>query len=274
MKIVKYYNRGEIFMRRILLIDADQQSIEKLKREIDWSYYGFIIQDSVFKMADTLSIIKKNTYDLYLLNLRHLNTFGFELCRQIRGKTSNPILLIEGDKDFEMVQRAISLQVSSYLPEPLNTEELIESLLNIKDVIEEKKTKTITYTTKKPGSTQQNNASNIIEVVKDYVEQCIHENITLKDISNDLHYNSSYLGQKFKSQEKMTFNQYLLNRRMEKTKFLLRYTDLKIYEIAYQVGYTDLDWFYKKFKEHTGLSASAYRYQFNESVNIKAVQAH
>ena len=260
-------------MRTILLIDVNQQSIEKLKREIDWTYYGFIIEDSASSMADAFYFINEKSYDLYLLNLKYLDTFGLEFCKQIRKRTGNAIILIEGVKDFDTVQKAIHLQVNSYLPEPLKTEDLIESLLDIKEAIEEKKTKAI-YTAKKEVSTPIKNVSNIIEVVKDYVEKSIHENITLKDISNNLHYNSSYLGQKFKSQEKMTFNQYLLNRRMEKTKFLLRYTDLKIYEIAYRVGYTDLDWFYKKFKETTGLSASEYRYQFNGSVNMQTAQSN
>ena len=259
-------------MRSILMIDASQQSIEELKRRIDWAYYGFIIRDAAFTTADGLTFINTNSYDLYLINLKDLDQqYGFELCQQIRERTPNPILLIEGDKDFDSIQKAMRLKVSNYLPKPLNTEELIESLLAIKEALETKKTNASTNHTKKPVLMPQNDA-NIIDVVKDYVEQSIHENITLKEISDNLHYNSSYLGQKFKSQEKMSFNQYLLNRRMEKTKFLLRYTDLKIYEIAYQVGYTDLDWFYKKFKEHTGVSASVYRYQSNESVNIKKVQ--
>lgn len=274
MKIKERISQGGIdSMRSILLIDANQQSIEGLKRRMDWSYYGFIIQDATYTMADGLSLINQNSYDLYMINLKHLDQeYGFELCKQIRGITSNPILLVEGDKEFDSIRKAMSLQVNNYLPAPLSTKELIESLIAIKQGLEEKHTKVLTNTTKKPVTIPQKNDANIIDVVKDYVEQSIHENITLKEISDNLHYNSSYLGQKFKSQEKMTFNQYLLNRRMEKTKFLLRYTDLKIYEIAYQVGYTDLDWFYKKFKEHTGVSASVYRYRFNESVNIKKVQ--
>ena len=43
----------------------------------------------------------------------------------------------------------------------------------------------------------------------------------------------------------MTFNEYLLQQRMEKAKLLLVHTDMKIYEIADMVGYNDMDWFYK-----------------------------
>lgn len=258
-------------MHKILLIDSNPQSIEKIRRKIDWSYYGFIIKDSVATISDGLSLINEQTYDLYLLNLTHLDIFGFEFCRQIRKQTTNPILLLGGDKDFNLVRQAMNLRVNDYLPDPLTNEELIDSLLKIKPTINEKKAKVLAYPAQETRPIQPKVVSNIIDVVKDYVEQSIHENITLKEISDTLHYNASYLGQKFKCQEKMTFNQYLLEQRMEKAKFLLRYTDMKIYEIANQVGYTDLDWFYKKFKSHTGVSASVYR---EESSNAPYNQQH
>jgi len=57
----------------------------------------------------------------------------------------------------------------------------------------------------------------------------------------------------------MGFNEYLLRIRMEKAIQLLLHSDKKVYEIAYEVGYKQLDWFYKKFKSYTGISASEYR---------------
>lgn len=57
----------------------------------------------------------------------------------------------------------------------------------------------------------------------------------------------------------MSFNEYLFIQRMERAKMLLEQTDLKIYEIANEVGYTEIDWFYKRFKSYTGVSANEYR---------------
>ncbi|MNI59550.1 HTH-type transcriptional activator Btr [compost metagenome] len=104
-------------------------------------------------------------------------------------------------------------------------------------------------------------SSSIIEEIKLYVEEQLHRNITLKRISDVLNFNCAYLGQKFKQHENMSFNEYLLRRRMEKAKRLLETTEMKIYEIADAVGYTEIDWFYKKFKEYTGTSANEYRKQ-------------
>jgi YesN/AraC family two-component response regulator len=57
----------------------------------------------------------------------------------------------------------------------------------------------------------------------------------------------------------MSFNEYLFIQRMERAKWLLANTELKVYEIAGEVGYKEIDWFYKRFKAYTGVSANEYR---------------
>ncbi|WP_370639143.1 helix-turn-helix domain-containing protein [Cohnella sp. REN36] len=49
--------------------------------------------------------------------------------------------------------------------------------------------------------------------------------------------------------------------RMEKAKELLMTTDKRIYEIACEVGYRQLDWFYKKFRGYAGCSAKEYKWR-------------
>lgn len=55
------------------------------------------------------------------------------------------------------------------------------------------------------------------------------------------------------------FMDFLINARMEKAKYLLRYTSLKISEIATLAGYGDIYLFSKQFKHKTGVSPSLYR---------------
>ncbi|CFJ48402.1 helix-turn-helix domain-containing protein [Mycobacterium tuberculosis] len=57
----------------------------------------------------------------------------------------------------------------------------------------------------------------------------------------------------------MTFVTYLQSLRMEKAQELLRTTDLKTFEIAERVGFTDSNYFSFCFRKHVGISAKAYR---------------
>jgi len=97
------------------------------------------------------------------------------------------------------------------------------------------------------------------EQVKKILAADYTNNISLKSLAEQVHMNPVYLGQLFKASEGVSFNDYLMRLRMEKAKELLVRTDQKIYAIAYEVGYRQLDWFYKKFKEYTGHNASEYR---------------
>lgn len=102
-----------------------------------------------------------------------------------------------------------------------------------------------------------------IEEVKAWVAEHYGSNISLRGIAAKLYMNPVYLGQLFKTHTDMSFNDYLLKVRMEKAIDLLLHSDKKVYEIAYDVGYKQLDWFYKKFKAYTGISAGEYRASIN-----------
>ena len=41
-------------------------------------------------------------------------------------------------------------------------------------------------------------------------------------------------------------------------------TDLKVYQISEQVGYSSIDYFYMKFKKYVGISPKEYRKNRNE----------
>lgn len=95
--------------------------------------------------------------------------------------------------------------------------------------------------------------------VMDIVNRHYSEDISLRNVAKRVFLNPNYLGKMFKASTGQSFNEYLLQVRMEKAKELLLQTDLKIYEIARQVGYEELDWFYKKFKAYANVSAGEFR---------------
>lgn len=98
-----------------------------------------------------------------------------------------------------------------------------------------------------------------VDRVKNIVKDNYASNIHLKMIAEEIHLNPTYLGQIFKSTVGMSFNDYLMQIRLEKAKSLVLHTDKKVYEIALEVGFRQLDAFYKRFKEYTGKSAGELR---------------
>ena len=101
----------------------------------------------------------------------------------------------------------------------------------------------------------------IIDSVTFYIQQNYQENLTLEQLSDLFNYNSSYLGKLFKKSVGINFNQYLDQVRIKQAKKLLKEPSIKIYEVATQVGFKNVDYFYKKFKAIEHESPAKYRKQ-------------
>lgn len=63
----------------------------------------------------------------------------------------------------------------------------------------------------------------------------------------------------------MTAKRYLIERRMEYAKELLRNTELKLATVALSSGYSDPAHFMKEFKRYTGVTAGCYREEWRSS---------
>ncbi|MGO4109771.1 response regulator transcription factor [Paenibacillus sp. YAF4_2] len=246
-------------MYRALLVQPDRYSREETRLMFHWEQHGFMLQADADSLSDAQAILRTQSVDLILIDLKHSHASGMLLCERIREQSRVPIILLGGSHDFQLLRKAMAFQVSDYIANPVHSEDLAASLCKVKKELDALSVQshriTLSYEKKK------NLNPSIIDLVKQYVQEQLHQNITLKKISSLLHFNCAYLGQKFKDQENMSFNEYLLQQRMEKAKILLERTDMRIYEIANEVGYTEIDWFYKKFKEYTGTSANEYRKQ-------------
>ncbi|SFL52087.1 two-component system, response regulator YesN [Gracilibacillus orientalis] len=103
------------------------------------------------------------------------------------------------------------------------------------------------------------NAENTIEKIIEFVERFYYKDLNLKVIADLFNYNRSYLGKKFKKQTDNYFHHYLDIVRMEKAKYFLVEEDLKVYEVSEKVGYSNNDYFYKKFKKYVGVSPKEFQ---------------
>lgn len=83
--------------------------------------------------------------------------------------------------------------------------------------------------------------------------------ITLDEIGSKLHITPEYLGTQFHKEMGITFSTYLKNFRINRAKELLCGTQLKLYEIADRVGYSDSKYFSKVFRDTTGQLPAEYR---------------
>ena len=106
---------------------------------------------------------------------------------------------------------------------------------------------------------KENKSNGILGDIESYIQKNYKSNISLKSMAEAFYINPVYLGQLFKKKFGMYFNDYLHKLRIEEAMRLLKMTELKIYEIAYMVGYTDNTYFGSKFEKISGMSPTQYR---------------
>lgn len=108
-------------------------------------------------------------------------------------------------------------------------------------------------------SQSQEAPSKIILKAIAYIEHHFHENISLTEVSEHTFISKNYLCDLLKKHLNLTFIDYVTALRIEKAKYYLSQTNMKMYEISQAVGYNDYSYFSQIFKRHTGTTLSSYR---------------
>lgn len=94
---------------------------------------------------------------------------------------------------------------------------------------------------------------------KEYIGKNYSKKISLKELAEHLALSESRFSHIFKEYTKMTPANYITRVRIEKAGILLKETDKKITEIAYDTGFSDPNYFNKVFKKLEKKTPTAYR---------------
>ncbi|WP_407270493.1 response regulator [Radiobacillus sp. PE A8.2] len=105
-----------------------------------------------------------------------------------------------------------------------------------------------------------------IQEIEAYLRVNYQYDISLQDIADQFFLSREYISRKFKHEYQVTLTDYMTEIRMEKSKELLANPHLKIYDIAFEVGYKNDKYFSKVFKKTNGLTPNEYRNQLIENV--------
>lgn len=98
-----------------------------------------------------------------------------------------------------------------------------------------------------------------IDEVQKYLKQHYGERISVSDIAKHIGFTENYLSALYKKETGENITDYLNRLRMQRARELLKTTDLKIYEIIEEIGYSDANYFSRQFKRFEGLPPNDFR---------------
>jgi len=106
---------------------------------------------------------------------------------------------------------------------------------------------------------EQNNLSNYIALLKNYIKKHLGDDLSLVKLADHLHLNASYLSRLFKQETGSKLYDYILEIRMNRATELILKSNKKIQDIALEVGYDSVQSFNRSFKKCTGKTPIEYR---------------
>jgi len=108
---------------------------------------------------------------------------------------------------------------------------------------------------------QENAEPPVITKAKKFIEEHQTEDISLGEVAKAVNTSSFYFCKMFRKVTGINFTDYLSRLRIERSKNLLLNPNLRVSEIAFEVGFQSLTHFNRVFKRIVGQSPTDYRVQ-------------
>lgn len=102
-------------------------------------------------------------------------------------------------------------------------------------------------------------------LVRRYIDNHFKENLTLDQLARMAHVSKYHLAHTFQEEFHTSPISYLIARRIQESRFLLRETDHSVSQIAQILGFSSLSYFSQSFRRLEGLSPVDYRKRFHKA---------
>ena len=193
--------------------------------------------------------------DVVFTDIRMPYMDGIALIKAVQEYRSDvKFVIISAYEEFEFARQAVSLGVVEYLVKPITLEDAKSVWEKIKESGKQPK----------PGRKRKlkddyPQAHPLVQKALDLIECSYGTKISQKEIADNLGISAEYFSFLFSRDVKENFSKFLRKYRIDKAKQMLSRGDGSCEQIAYSVGFSDMKYFYKCFKDETGMNVSEFR---------------
>jgi two-component system, response regulator YesN len=123
-------------MLKTLIVDDEKIIREGLKAFIDWEGIGYNVAGEAANGQEALDLINKIDVQLVIVDINMPIMNGLEFIKRLRQNSPHiKVIILTGYSDFEFLQEALKYRVENYLLKPIDENELMNSLLFLKEEI-------------------------------------------------------------------------------------------------------------------------------------------
>ncbi|MNI84013.1 HTH-type transcriptional activator Btr [compost metagenome] len=116
-------------------------------------------------------------------------------------------------------------------------------------------------------SAAREDGRSVVEKSMRYIEANYHKDLSIEEVAEVADLSISHFCTLFKQISGYTFLEFVTHCRMEKAKYILQNSNVKVYQVAPLVGYQDPRYFTQVFKKATGKTPTEYREENSRQAN-------
>lgn len=239
-------------MYSIMIVEDEYLVRQGIASLVDYEQFGMQVIAQAENGREAWQKFQENPADILLTDINMPQMNGLELAKLVRDQVPTcHIVFLTGYDDFDYARTAIKLGADDYLLKPFSKDDVEEMLAKVQTKLDKERKKARIQNLVDQGQRSE-------------LEEAIHNRLadselSLKSLASQLGFSPSYLSVLIKKELGLPFQDYLIQERMKKAKLLLLTTDLKIYEIAEQVGFEDMNYFSQRFKQVVGLTPRQFK---------------
>lgn len=238
---------------RIVIVEDEKRAARGLRSLLERISADNTIVGEAPDGISAFELIKKEQPDLVFTDIRMQFMDGLALIKAVREYgLDTRFVIISAYEEFDYARAALKLNVTDYLVKPVTEDE-------VRQVMEHLKTHEKEQSQEKHLRDVYPLAHPVILKALDAIEKDYPSRISQKELAERLGVTAEYFSYLFAKDVQETFSRFLRRYRISKACEQLDAGEESAETIAYRVGFSDMKYFYKCFKDETGQNLSEYR---------------
>jgi signal transduction histidine kinase/DNA-binding response OmpR family regulator len=244
----------------ILIIEDNADLRTFIKNKLSVQYQVMEAEDGTSGLQQAFDTVP----DLIISDIIIPGKNGIELVNIFKNdvRTSHiPIIILSGKATIENQIEGMKSMADIYITKPFNMEFLEQT---VKSLIGNRSKLKNHFTSELPSSLKTQTLNKIDrKFIGDFtslVETNLgNENFTVEDICKHMGISRVQLYRKVKALLNINVNEYILNSRLQKAKYMLQHEEATISEIAYSTGFSSPAYFSTVFKSKFGVTPKGFK---------------
>lgn len=245
--------------QHILLVEDNLELADFIQSELSEKYKVMTAQNG----KEAIEIVQNNTIHLIISDIMMPIMDGIELCAKLKANADTkhiPIVLLTAKTSLNAKITGLESGADAYINKPFSIDYLsaqVENILtNRKSIVE-------LYANSPLAHLKQIELSKVDAEFIDKLDSVVAEHLSnpkldIDFLAKQLNMSRSTLYRKIKATSNMSPNELINISRLKKAAVLLKTTNLRVYEISEEVGYTSQVSFGRNFLKYFKVTPTAY----------------